>query len=402
MAQNRHKIPTSGYNPRTKELFFSWSSSQSSSNLPDRTISFNLEYGHASYIDHGFTAMINYQSYNQMALRDFLLEVVVAGNNASICSCDDSLTDILQGDPFVLGRTASFTDNTCDTTNTSTSVDCDSTANIKVGHSVSGSGIPSGAVVSAVVDDDTFTISSAATATASDVTLTFKTSAYPSLWKTEEDTGSCSLSQYTDEWNCVANNGTWTATTADTASLCSKLDGARFGKYCEGGTEGSTFVLASAEDYFLKEYNTDYYSRNMHTPVAGQAAIYDPVGYESILESGAMHFETDNEKTLQRITLEYSGITSDSVTAVMKFGKANQPDLLLTGAAYTALTEQELLSYQSSASTSDIDGNLISPDDKAYFNNYTRGRYIGYQLKLTGAGAATLSRLTLSTRLAEK
>ena len=86
----------------------------------------------------------------------------------------------------------------------------------------------------------------------------------------------------------------------------------------------------------------------------------------------------------------------------MKFGKANQPDLLLTGAAYTALTEQELLSYQSSASTSDIDGNLISPDDKAYFNNYTRGRYIGYQLKLTGAGAATLSRLTLSTRLAEK
>ena len=73
MAQNRHKIPISGYNPRTKELFFSWSSSQSASNLPDRTISFNLEYGHASYIDHGFTAMINYQSYNQMALRSSTL-----------------------------------------------------------------------------------------------------------------------------------------------------------------------------------------------------------------------------------------------------------------------------------------------------------------------------------------
>jgi hypothetical protein len=358
MAQNRHKIPISGYNPKTKELFFSWSSSQSSSNLPDRTISFNLEYGHASYIDHGFTAMINYQSYNQMALRDFLLEVIVAGENAGICSCDDTLDDILQGDPYVLGR------------------------------------------------DSTTTV-------------------YPSLWKTGENTGTCNLSQYTDEWNCVANDGTWTPTNKDvgscsnssytteatceaasatwtTGSLCSALDDKKFDFYCEGGTEGGTFVMASAEDLFLKEYDTNYYSRNMHTPVAGHAAIYNPIGYESILESGAFHFDTDGEKTLQRITVEYSGVSSDVVTAAMKFGKANQPDLLLTGSAYTTLTGVELLNYQSSASTSDIEGNLISPDDKAYFNNYTRGRYIGYQLKLTGAGAATLSRLTLSTRLAEK
>jgi hypothetical protein len=228
------------------------------------------------------------------------------------------------------------------------------------------------------------------------------TAVYPSLWKTEENIGTCDPIQHTDEWNCVANGGTWTATTADTASLCSKLADAKFDAYCEEGTEGGTFVMASAEDLFLKEYDTNYYSRNMHTPVADHAAIYNPIGYESILESGAFHFDTDGEKTLQRITVEYSGVSSDVVTAAMKFGKANQPDLLLTGSAYTTLTGVELLNYQSSASTSDIEGNLISPDDKAYFNNYTRGRYLGYQLKLTGAGAATLSRITLSTRLAEK
>ena len=115
-----------------------------------------------------------------------------------------------------------------------------------------------------------------------------------------------------------------------------------------------------------------------------------------------MHFNTDDEKMLQRITVEYSGSTSDTVTASMKFGKANQPDLLLSGSSHTTLTGVELLNYQSSAGTSDIEGNLISPDDKAYFNNYTRGRYLGYQLKLTGAGPATLSRITLSTRLSEK
>ena len=335
MAQNKHKIPISGYNPRTKELFFSWSSSQSSTDIPDRTIVFNLEYGHSSYIDHGFTAMINYQSYNQMSLRDFLVETIVDGENYSICDCDSSVGDIMQGDPYVMGRTSS-------------------TAN------------------------------------------------YDNLWKTNEAIGTCDPAQYTDEWNCVANGGEWTPTSADDDSLCKKLGSRTFHSFCEEGTEGSTFVMASSEDYFLKEYSPDYYKRDIHTPVDGSTAHYVSSEYESVLESGAMHFETDNEKTLQRITLEYSGITSDSVTAVMKFGKANQPDLLLTGAAYTALNEQELLSYQSSAATSDIEGNLISPDDKAYFNNYTRGRYIGYQLKLTGAGAVTLSRLTLSTRLAEK
>ena len=107
MAQNKHKIPISGYNPRTKELFFSWSSSQSSTFIRDRTIVFKLEYGHSSYIDHGFTAMINYQSYNQMSLRDFLVETIVDGENYSICDCDSSVGDIMQGDPYVMGRTSS-------------------------------------------------------------------------------------------------------------------------------------------------------------------------------------------------------------------------------------------------------------------------------------------------------
>jgi len=313
MGQNKHKIPISGYNPKTKELFFSWSSSQSTSDLPDRTVVYNLEYGHASYIDHGFTAMINYQSYNQMSIGDFLVETIVDDHDVSICPCDDSLDDIMQGSPYVLGRTD-------------------------------------------------------------------LTSEFPSLWNEDEDVD----------------------TDADSDSLCSKLGDSNFETFCEGGTEGSTFVMASAEDYFLKEYDTEYYNRDIYTPVAGSTPHYVSSGFESILESGALHFDTDDEKMLQRITLEYSGVTTDLVTAAMKFGKANQPDLLLSGSSYTTLTGVELLNYQSSAATSDIEGNLISPDDKAYFNNYTRGRYLGYQLKLTGDGPAILSRLTLSTRLSEK
>jgi hypothetical protein len=337
MAENRHKIPISGYNPRTKELFFSWRSDRDTSTdcgpEPDRTIVFNIEYGHASYMDHGFTAMVNYQSYNQMSFRDFMLEAI--SGDKSICPCDDSLSDTMQGSPYVTGAASSQ---------------------------------------------------------------------FSSLWNAAEDTaGSCSISEHTDVWSCVANDGVWTATNAgemdDDTSLCHGLGSKRFEDFCEDGTEGSIFVVASSSDKCLKQYETEYYKRDVYSD---STEVYTSSTYDSILESGALHFETDDEKMLQRITLEYSGVSSDVVTAAMKFGKANQPDLLLSGSSHTTLTGVELLNYQSSASTSDIEGNLISPDDKAYFNNYTRGRYLGYQLKLTGAGPATLSRLTLSTRLAEK
>jgi len=129
---------------------------------------------------------------------------------------------------------------------------------------------------------------------------------------------------------------------------------------------------------------------------------YTSSGYSSVLESGALHLDTDNEKMLQRVTVEYSGVSALAVTAAMKFGKASQPDQLLSGLNYKLLSTTETLDDQSEASTADRISDRINPDDKAYFNLYTRGRYLGYQLRLTGDGPATITRITLSTRLAEK
>ena len=69
----------------------------------------------------------------------------------------------------------SFTDATCDTTNTSLTVTMDSTALVGVGFGVSGPGIPVGTTVATVNNGTTLTLASgkAATATASNVTLTF-------------------------------------------------------------------------------------------------------------------------------------------------------------------------------------------------------------------------------------
>ena len=76
------------------------------------------------------------------------------------------------------------TNNTCDTDNTAATeangkdpkrIQCDSTANIIVGQTVTGSGIPANTTVQSVVDSGSFIISNPVTATANNVTLTFET-----------------------------------------------------------------------------------------------------------------------------------------------------------------------------------------------------------------------------------
>jgi trimeric autotransporter adhesin len=72
-------------------------------------------------------------------------------------------------------KSSSFSNGTCDL-NGSTTVTCDSNTDIQVGQSVTGSGIPYGAYVTAVNDSTgvtSFTLSEAATTTASNTTLTF-------------------------------------------------------------------------------------------------------------------------------------------------------------------------------------------------------------------------------------
>ena len=71
------------------------------------------------------------------------------------------------------------TDATCDTTDTDATVTMDSTANIEVGFSVSGAGIQAGSVVQSITNSTTFELSKNATATASNVTLTFTSDNLP-------------------------------------------------------------------------------------------------------------------------------------------------------------------------------------------------------------------------------
>jgi len=73
------------------------------------------------------------------------------------------------------GNAVSFTDATCITVNTNTTVTHDASASIVVGLAVSGNGIPIGAIISSITDTTHFVITTAATASAT-VTVTFTSS----------------------------------------------------------------------------------------------------------------------------------------------------------------------------------------------------------------------------------
>ena len=69
--------------------------------------------------------------------------------------------------------TVVWEDATCDTTNTNTTVTCDNTSQFSAGTTVSGSGIAAGTTIASVTNSTSFVLSAAATATATNATLTF-------------------------------------------------------------------------------------------------------------------------------------------------------------------------------------------------------------------------------------
>ena len=89
--------------------------------------------------------------------------------------CTSFKKELLQG---LHNFYATFTDATVDTTNTDATVTMDSTANIRVGMRISGTGIPAGAKVASITNGTTFEMSDAATAAGTNITATFSGDVY--------------------------------------------------------------------------------------------------------------------------------------------------------------------------------------------------------------------------------
>jgi len=97
------------------------------------------------------------------------LKISGTGSNDGVFTVTDVVNTLSSAD--AAGTT--FTDNTCDTTNTSTSVTHDANAQIIAGLSVTGTGVPASTYIASITNSTTFVLSKAATASNGNQNFTF-------------------------------------------------------------------------------------------------------------------------------------------------------------------------------------------------------------------------------------
>lgn len=101
----------------------------------------------------------------------------------------------------------------------------------------------------------------------------------------------------------------WEQEEPDEDSLCAQLEGLTLADLCDAVlrldecASGLRFVVASSEDYSLKELSNNYY-RERVTGFTG-CGTYSKLGYKSLLRTGPMNFrETKNAKLIDRLEVE--------------------------------------------------------------------------------------------------
>jgi hypothetical protein len=196
------------------------------------------------------------------------------------------LSIIFQGDAAFLAEDSadiSFTDSTCDITGSSTTIDCDSTAFMKVGQSVThASRIPAGTTITAINSATQFTISQATTAGSGlvDTECTFTTSYVKGDRVTEA---------YIDD----NGNGTYTFQAIDSSTDAANA------KASAAATDA--LVLTWKDDFRVETQEVD----KTATGTGSQTSLSMKALFSSVPSAGEVWVVT--EKNADLLTLEGSG-----------------------------------------------------------------------------------------------
>lgn len=182
-------------------------------------------------------------------------------------------------------------------------------------------------------------------------------------------------------------------------SVCAVLTGKTLADFCEDCAAETTFIAASAEDFALKQIEDDYLYREMlgATPYNYDAAscdgvLYDRVGYDTVMQSGAETYRNDDEKIVKMIALEAQPEAQSTPSDLeCDVGYGNQPSCMtwkpirtLPYECVTELTAQQLAERR------------LRKDGNFYFPTWRRGRYLAHRFRLSGiGGAGTFSSMSL-------
>lgn len=201
-------------------------------------------------------------------------------------------------------------------------------------------------------------------------------------------------------------------------SLCAKFGDLRIQDICQGCDSGPIFVMASSEDYALKQYSKATYYRERFNDeqdpgicafaVAPDGETYCADGYASLIQGDMNDFGQDEDKYINGILVDFEAVaqtTPNMLKCQVAYGE--QPKC----ATWVDLNDEELRCL-SDSSAAEHDANNTRPGRPANFKSYRRGRYIGWRLwvdvpvgdvstnlRITGGGSC-FSRLVQSVRRA--
>lgn len=169
-------------------------------------------------------------------------------------------------------------------------------------------------------------------------------------------------------------------------SLCARLTGKSMDDYCVDCSSPPTFVIASAEDFALKQAEDDHYYREILAGTIGDydaysctGQFYTYVGYDTVMQTGADDFRTDDEKITKMIGLEAEPLPqSTPSTLEMEVGYGSQSGCLTWVPIRT-------LPFECHVATPGL-----RSDYTFYFPTWRRGRYIGSRFRIGGIGGGGL------------
>lgn len=186
---------------------------------------------------------------------------------------------------------------------------------------------------------------------------------------------------------------------------------------CSPCGNGYKFVMASAQDKCLKQYDASYYAREYcTTPEANRSGLlwegtdhpttvveYGEYGYVSLIQTDSMDMGTPNNKTVSRIVVEYDAPdVPDELAAKLHadVGYGSQPRKLIWQGStprpidrLSAETEAQMLA------------NNIRPNKQASFQFFRTGAQLAYRLMIADTakgpvkgGSASLNEMNVSVR----
>lgn len=217
------------------------------------------------------------------------------------------------------------------------------------------------------------------------------------------DTGTTAIAEPDYIWNETENPNL----PQGPNGLCTALGLKTEDEFCRDCGAPTRFVMADAWDFCLKQYADETYYRERYVGevvdgyiayACGFTAFYVADGYDSVLQSGANDFGSDNEKFIKRLSADFDAAPQTVPNLLYGYvGYSAQAGCPI----WIALEPVEMKCLSCFSETQQAQDNTRA-DDHPNFPCWQRGRYLHWRLKITGTGGgSTFSSVKQVVRQAE-